>query len=407
MRSSFFKLTFGILLVLFSMRSFSQNWPQWRGSNRDGKVTGFSAPQTWPQQLKQSWKMPVGFGDATPALVNNRLYVFTRQGDKELLLCLDAATGKQIWASEGYSTPAPTGPPASHPGPRSSPAVAEGKVVTFGVNGIFSCFDASTGKLIWRNSEFTDKPTFFTAMSPVISEGVCVAHFGGDKTGQYVAFNLANGSIKWETDGDGIAYASPSLMTVDGTKMVVFQGTTKLVGVGFADGKVLWEVPTPLGAGRAYACSSPIIDGQKVYYTGLNNGVNAIEIRKQGSSFVANKLWTNPDFSTTYNTPVLKDGFLYGLSNQNKLFCINATNGQTAWVDAAAHQNFGSIIDAGSVIVALSSTSNLVVYRPSGTGYSQLALIKVADTPVYAHPILSGNRIFVKDNESLILYTTN
>lgn len=398
-----------LLLCVNLVTIQSQDWPQWRGLNRDGKVTGFVAPATWPQQLKQAWKVNVGLGASTPALVNNKLYVFTRQADKELLLCIDAATGKQLWASEGVSTPAPTGPAAPHAGPRSSPAVGDGKVVTYGVNGIVSCFDAATGKLIWRNTEYTTIPQFYTSMSPLISDGLCITHLGGEKSGEFVAFNLADGSVKWKLVADGIGYASPILMTVDGTKQVVFQGMTKLVGVGFADGKLLWEFATPAGTGGrgAYGASTPVIDGQKVFYSGLLNGINALEIKKQGTTFTVNKLWSNTEINTMFNTPTLKDGFLYGFSNLSRLYCINATTGQTAWIDTAPHQTFGSIIDAGSVLLALSSTSNLVVLKPDGKAYSQVAVIKVSDNAVYSHPVVSGNRIFIKDSESLIMYTTN
>jgi outer membrane protein assembly factor BamB len=104
---------------------------------------------------------------------------------------------------------------------------------------------------------------------------------------------------------------------------------------------------------------------------------------------------------------LLKDGFLYGLSAQSRLFCINASSGQTAWLDNTALQNFGSIVDAGSVIVALTSNSNFVVLEPDGQKYKPVALIKLTETPLYAHPILSGNRIYIKDSESLTLFTVN
>ena len=395
-----------ILLLMGILTCRAQDWPQWRGSNRDGKVTGFTAPQTWPQQLNQVWKIPVGLGDATPALLGNRLFVFTRQGDNEILQCLDAATGKKIWQSEGYPSAIVTGPPASHPGPRSSPLVSGGKVVTVGVWGDIACFDAATGKQFWRNESYKGAvPQFFTGMSPLVSDGICIAHLGGPTTGQFIAIELSSGAIKWKTDGEGPVYGSPVPFSVDGTKQVVFQSQTKLVGLNISDGKQLWEFTTPVGTGRVQNATSPVIDQNKIYFTGLNNGVNSIEIKKQGNTFIANKLWTNPDFSTSYSTPVIKDGFLYGLSSQGRLFCINAGNGKTAWTDATAHQNFGSIIDAGSVMAVLSSNSNLVVFKPDGKGYSQLALIKISDNNVYAHPIFSGNRIFVKDNETLILYT--
>jgi outer membrane protein assembly factor BamB len=386
----------------------AQDWPQWRGLNRDGKVTGFTPPVTWPQQLKQVWKVSVGFADATPALVNDKLYVFTRQGENEILQCLDANSGKQIWQSLGYPAIVAAGPAASHPGPRSSPAVSDGKIVTLGIGGDIACFDAATGKLLWRNEEFKGAfPQFYTGMSPLISSGICIANLGGPQTGQFVAFDLASGRIKWKTAGEGPTYGSPVLMIMDGVKQVVFQSQTKLVGLNFTDGTVLWEFATPVGTGRVQIAASPVVEQQKIYFTGLNNGVNAIEIKKQGNGYLVNKLWTNPDFSTAYNTPVLKDGFLYGLSNKSRLFCINAGNGQTAWSDDTPHQNFGSIIDAGRVMIALSSISNLVAFKPDGKAYSQLALIKVSDNPIYAHPILSGNRIFIKDNDSLILYTVN
>jgi outer membrane protein assembly factor BamB len=398
----------GVLMAsgLFTVKA--QDWPQWRGINRDGKVTGFNAPVSWPQQLKQVWKVSVGLADATPALVNNKLYVFTRQGENEILQCLDASTGKQIWQSGGYPAMVASGPAASHPGPRSSPAVADGKIITVGIGGDIACFDAATGKNLWRNEEFKGAfPQFYTGMSPLVSSGICVAHLGGPQSGQFVAFDLASGTIKWKTQGEGPSYGSPVLLTVDGTKQVVFQAQTKLVGLNFSDGTLLWEYATPIGTGRVQIAASPVVDQQKIYYTGLNNGFSAIEIKKKGNGYIVNKLWTNPDFSTSYNTPVLKDGFLYGLSNKSRLFCINADNGQTAWTDETPHQNFGSIIDAGSVLIATSSISDLVVFKPDGKSYSQLALIKVSENAVYAHPVLSGNRIFIKDSDSLILFTAN
>jgi outer membrane protein assembly factor BamB len=409
MKSLLKLLTTSVFLLSISLlASQAQDWPQWRGTNRDGKVTGFKAPQTWPQQLNQVWKVSVGVGDATPALVGNKLFVFTRQGDTEILQCLDASTGKQIWQSAGYPTVAVTGPPSSHPGPRSSPTVSNGKVITLGVAGDIACYDAATGKLIWRNEEYKGKvPQFFTGMSPIVSNGICVAHLGGPQTGQFVAFDLASGTIKWKVDGESPVYGSPVLVSADGTKQVVFQSPTKLISLNISDGKQLWELATPVGTGRVMNASSPVVDQNKIYHTGLNNGFNAIEIKKQGNSFIVNKLWTNPDFSTSFSTPTLKDGFLYALSNQGRLFCINASNGQTAWADQTAYQNFGSIIDAGSVIVALSSNSNMVVLKPDGKAFSQIAMLKVSDNSIYAHPILSGNRIFIKDNESLTLYTTN
>ncbi len=120
----------------------AQDWPQWRGPNRDGKAAGFNAPQTWPKELAQKWQAKVGDGDSTPALVGGKLYVHSRHGGDEVITCLDAATGKPVWTDKYAAGRRPDRPP-SIPGPRSSPAVAEGKVVTLGVTGIVSCVDAA------------------------------------------------------------------------------------------------------------------------------------------------------------------------------------------------------------------------------------------------------------------------
>ena len=395
------------ILPLAVITCQAQDWPQWRGPNRDGRVTGFKAPQVWPGQLTQTWKVTVGSGDATPALVNNKLYVFAKQGGNEFLQCLDALSGKQIWQSTGYPSAEITGPAASHPGPRSSVAFSDGKVITLGVWGDVACFDASNGKLLWRNEDYKNQvPRFNTGMSPLISEGVCFTHLGGPDKGTFVAFYMATGSIHWKVEGEGPAYGSPVLITVDGTKQVVFQSLTKLVSFNMLDGKLLWELETPVGGGRVQNATSPVADQDRIYYTGLNNGVNAIEIIKQGNSFVTAKLWTNPDFSTGYNTPIIKDGYLYGFSGQGgKMFCINASNGQTAWEGETVFQSFGSLVDAGAFIVGLSGNSKFVVLKPSSQKFDVVTLIELPEKGIYAYPILSGNRIYIKDEDSLILFT--
>ena len=405
-KNLFNKVFLGILILSIPFICYTQDTPQWRGENRDGKITGFNVPQKWPDELKQAWKLTVGFGDASPVLVGNRLYIFTRQGDNEVLRCLDAGNGKELW-KDSYTAGSASGPSSSHPGPRSTPTVAEGKVVTLGVNGIISCLDEANGKVVWRKNEYTDGvPQFFTGMSPIIDDGMCIAHLGGSENGKIIAFDLNSGDIKWKWDGDGPSYSSPILMKIDGKKHVVVQTDKNLLAINLADGKLLWQIQTP-NERRFYSSATPIVNGQTVIYTGQGRGTSAVKIQKQGDQFVTNELWTNGDLGTAFNTPVLKEGFLYGQTGQGKLFCINAENGQTAWIDDVLHKNFGAILDAGTAMVALPSTSNLIIYKPDKSEYIELANIKVADTPVYAHPVLVGNRIYVKDNETLVMWTTD
>src|SRR5580658_3206552 len=143
-------LASAVISISLGLRASAQDWPQWRGPNRDDKVPDFTAPKTWPQEFHQQWKVPVGLSDASPALAGGKLYVFARQDDNEVLTCLDASDGKEIWSYK-YEVLAINGPAAGkHAGPRSSPTVAEGKVDTLGIRGMLSCFNAADGKLVWQ-----------------------------------------------------------------------------------------------------------------------------------------------------------------------------------------------------------------------------------------------------------------
>src|SRR4030095_9923660 len=235
--------SFSFSLILATGGLAASDWPQWRGPNRDGKATGFTPPKTWPKELTQKWKVTVGDGVATPALVGDKLYVFSRQEGSEVIRCLDAASGKELWQDK-YEALGATGPASSFSGPRSSPTVADGKVVTLGVRGTLSCLDAGSGKVLWRKDDFQGAtPNFFTSSSPIIVDGLCVAQLGGRDKGAIVGYNLSDGAEKWKWTGDSPAYASPGLLKMDGTKLVVATTDRKIVALTVGEGKLVWEPP--------------------------------------------------------------------------------------------------------------------------------------------------------------------
>ena len=439
------------IIVFSSGFSVAQDWPQWRGSNRDAKIKGFTIPDSWPKELTQKWKITVGEGtDSTPALVGDKLYVFTRQGGEEVTLCLNADTGKEIW-KDSYEAPANLSADRGHAGPRSSPAVADGMIVTFGISGELSCLDATSGDLKWRKNDFPgDLPRFNTAMSPMIVDGLCIGEFGGQNNAAVVAYELSSGNQKWKWDSPGTTQSSSNLMTIGDMKIAVVMTSNNVVGINIADGSLLWEIP--FEAGRNRQCVTPIVDGQKVICCGgQGQGMKAVEIKKEGDKFTVNDLWTYSDNYIEYDTPVIKNGFVFAVSNQDEYFCVNAENGQEAWInkpetallDNISNSNvntvfaamrggrgssmgggrggrggmggrgggmgstagYGTIVDAGSVLIGLIASGQLTVLEPNGKEYKELASYKVGDGPIYAYPVISGNRIYIKDQTSLTLWT--
>src|ERR1051325_4903286 len=309
--------------------ALAQDWPQWRGPNRDAIAASFTPPRTWPKELTRKWQVTVGEAVATPALVGDKLYVFSRQAANEILRSLRASDGKDLWQDK-YESLGASGPAQGFSGPRSSPAVANGKVVTLGVRGMLSCLDASTGKKLWRKDEFQAWPSFYPASSPMIIDGLSIGQLGGRENGVLAAYALDSGQEKWRWSGPSPAYASPVLLTVAGTKLIVAQTEAKLVAVDAANGKLVWEEQggrgngggggpggggRGMGGGRGYKAATPIVDGQTIIIAG--RGVRAVKLEKEGDTFVAKELWSNPDKSVQFNTPALRNGMLYGVAQNN------------------------------------------------------------------------------------------
>jgi outer membrane protein assembly factor BamB len=137
------------------------DYPQWRGKSRDGAASGFVEPASWPQTLKRQWTVNVGDGYATPLVVGDIVYVFTRRDGQEVLTALEGANGKELWRSGYGAAYSPSQPTMVHgSGPKATPLFLEGKIFTQGISGIVSAFDASSGKRLWQTREPAEHPFF-------------------------------------------------------------------------------------------------------------------------------------------------------------------------------------------------------------------------------------------------------
>lgn len=399
-------LTLSIWLALSPLDVPAADWPQWRGPNRDGTAPDFAVPKQWPEKLTQRWQITVGEGHSSPVVGGGRVYQFARQGDDEVLLCLDFQSGKEVWRSS-YAAPYEVNPAATGhgKGPKSTPAFGGGKVVTFGISGILSCFDAETGKLAWRQ-EFARRfpqtsPLYGTAMSPLIVDGRCIAHIGGHDKGALTSFDLNSGKIEWEFSGDGPGYASPILATLAGFSQLITQTQKHVVGVSPATGKLLWRVPFTTDYDQNSV--TPILYKDLLIYSGYSQPIAATRLEKANTAVTIKEAWSNPDHSMYMSSPVLKGKLLFGMAQHQsgEIYCLDADTGKTVWKNKGRMGSNVALLDAGSVLVLLTTDSRLIVIKPSATGYEPIANFKVADTPTWAHPVLLGKRILVKDKTAL------
>jgi outer membrane protein assembly factor BamB len=396
-----------ICSALLSSTASAQDWSQWRGANRDGRVAEVSIPQTWPKTLKEEWKVPVGTGHSSPVVANGKVYVFTRQGEEEILRSLDAVTGKELWKSSqpiSYTmNPAATG---HGKGPKSTPVVSNGTVCTFGISGVLSCHDTLSGKLKWRH-EFSKQypntsPLYGTAMSPVVEKNMLIAHVGGQDKGALTAFDLETGTVKWSNESDGPAYASPIVVTLAGVRQVVTFMQKSLVGVDANTGKLLWSVP----AKTEYDTNSvtAVVYKDMLIFAREGQGLSAIRIAKEGAALKPQEVWNNPDVEVYMNTPVLQRNLLYGLSIKQKgqFFALDAASGKTVWLGPGRKGENAAILNLGDKVLLLQTNdANLIVLPADAKSYAPLTQYTVAGSPTWAHPVVIGNRILVKDETSL------
>src|SRR5262249_22189535 len=162
--------------------------------------------------------------------------------------------------------------------------------------------------VLWRKDDFKDSPPiFFTSCSPIIVDGMVILQLGSHQNGAIVAYDLTSGNEKWKWDGDPTAYASPILDNVNGMKVIVTATKNKLVAVNVADGKLMWQTSFPEAQMQYNACT-PIVEGSTVIFSGANRGTKAVKLDKQAEGLTDKELWSNPDISVQFNSPILKNG---------------------------------------------------------------------------------------------------
>lgn len=401
-----------LLFVLFQIQSFvfAQDWPQWRGPGRDGILAGFMEPKVWPDQLKQKWQISVGTGHSSPLLVQQRVYIHARQGEQEVVTCMDFETGKRIWR-DSYPAPYTMNSAATGhgKGPKSTPVVEAGKLVTFGISGILSCYAAENGKLLWRRefgSQFSNtSPLYGAATSPIVERGLLIAHVGGNDSGALTALDLETGKTVWSWSGDGPSYASPIITDLAGTRQIVTQSQKNLIGVSPSDGKLLWSIPFT----TAYVQNiiSPILYGQTLIFSGLDKGVMAIKLGQSAGRWNTEKVWENTDASFYMSTPVLKGDLLLGLSHKNRgrFVALDARTGKTLWATAGREAENAALLTSAEKLFILTTAGELIVAKADNRGLEQLRRYSVAKSPTWAHPVLAGKRVLIKDAESLTLWS--
>ena len=399
----------------------SADWPQWRGASRDGRVTAPLPAAGWPARLQRLWEREVGGGYSGPVVVGDRVWIHSRQGDREVVSALRLATGEPLW-SAGYDAPFVQDPDAGPHGrgPYATPAVAGGRLFTFGVTSLLSAWDAGTGRLLWRRdsgSGFRGPfPYFGAAASPLVWEQRCFVHLGGDDrsrfdspgTGAMVSFDVVDGREIWRWTGDGPAVgASPVVATVAGRAQLIFKTKRKIVALDPQTGQELWQFPYVVSQDNTIV--TPLVFGDRLLTSDFDFGIAAWQIHPRAAApgtWTARSLWQTRDASMFLSSPVLVDGLVVGFSHFRKgqLFALDPEGGRVVWSGPVRSGEHATLIGWGAFLMAFLENGSLEIHRVSRAGLRLERRYQLGAATAWSHPAVTGSRILVRDGTRLVAF---
>ena len=401
------------VFVLFLLCTLAQagDWPQWLGPNRDG-----SSPETvtpWKEAPKVLWKQPVGEGNSSPVVAGGRVFIHGKTKDKteEEVVAYDAKTGKQQWryAYERGVFASPYGN-----GPRATPAVVDGRVYTFGITGLLTCFDAAKGTRLWQVDtlkKFHAKNLFFgMSCSPLVEGKLVLVNVGG-KGASVVAFDKGKGETAWKSLDDKASYSSPIIFGKGKERQVVFLTGDGVVSLAPSDGSLFWRFP--LKDKLFESSTTPVRAGDLLLASSITYGSVGLRLKTKEGKSAADKVWKKDDLTCYFSTPVpvgkehiyLVTGTPpqgFGTKPEATLHCIEAATGKGLWKRPKVGKYHASLLRTGDdKLLLMEEAGQLVLLDPSPKKYHELARAKVCGE-TWAHPALADGRLYVRDDKEVI-----
>ena len=381
-----------ILLLLL------QDWPQWLGPTRDGVSTERVAP--WKDAPAVLWKVPAGEGHSSPIVAGGRVYLHTKVKDKdeEAVAAYDVATGQELW-SKTYPRAAFQSPFGL--GPRATPVVSGGTLITLGVTGVLTAWDLD-GKQLWQIdtlSAFKAKNLMFgVSCSPLVVDDRVILNVGG-KGASVVAFSKADGKTVWSVLDDRASYSSPVVLN----GQAVVQTQAGLVGMSTSDGASHWTFP--LVDKLSESSITPILTGGLVIASSVTYGSAAIKV--EGKSATA--AWKNAALTCYISTPMpvgaehvyMVTGTILGPPTAT-LRCVEAATGKILWSRPNVGTYHASLTKtADGKLLLLDDKGGLALLEPDPAAYKELASAKICGG-TWAHPAIAGGKLYIRDQASLL-----
>jgi len=393
-----------VLIALAAAPVIATDWPQFLGPQRDGTYAGPPLAETWGASgPKVVWRKQVGQAFAGPAVVQNRVLLFHRVGNEEVLESLDARTGAAVWRY-AYATNY-RDDFGFDEGPRAVPVVADGIVYTFGAQGQLHAVDLAKGTRVWSEDTMkrfnVPKGYFGAAGSPLVEGGRVIANVGGDKAG-IVAFEARTGKIVWTATEDDASYSSGMAATIGGRRSAVFLTRDNLIGLDPATGAIHFQRRWRARNAASVNAATPLVVGDSIFVS-AEYGPGAGVLRVEGSKLV--DLWASDEvLSNHYATSVYHGGYLYGFHGRQEfgpsLRAVDFKTGAVKWNQDQFRA--GSITLAGDKLLVIREGGEMILAPASPQAFKPIARAQILPGVVRPLPALADGFVYLRNDNTLV-----
>jgi outer membrane protein assembly factor BamB len=433
------------ILIFSPSAAFAEDWPVFLGPHGNGISDETNLIDQWssngPPVL---WQTNIGTGYGAPSVRDGQIVFIHRIEDNEIVECLTAGTGRQIWR---FAYPSQFIDPFGYNnGPRGSPVLSSNRCYTFGAEGQLYCLDLASGRRVWHcdtAAQFDVPPAFFgVGSTPLLENGLLMVMVGGKPNSGMVAFNAETGKVVWQNVGqsnwEGVpmsgwagqrvvhwrprdkqaSYSSPVAATIQGRRQVLCLMRQGLVSLDPASGAVNFSFWFRSTMEESVNAMSPVVIGDLIFISAAYYKIGSVLLRVNPDGKGVQEVWRGTALELHWNTPIYDDGFLYAFSGRNepdaRMRCVELQTGRLMWdVDESwphhspetpAVYGRGSFILADGKLIALGEGGLLGLIRPDSKGPSEIcrAQLPQLHPPCWAAPILAGKRLYIRSEDRLL-----
>jgi outer membrane protein assembly factor BamB len=415
----------------FAAVAIAEDWPQWRGTNRDGVWHETKLVDKFPAaELPIKWRAKIGAGYSGPTIAGGRVYVTDRVPDRnnpqERIHCFDEATGQSLWT---VAYPCEYGKVGYAAGPRASVTIDEGKAYALGATGWLHCLDAKTGAILWKRDLETDfqidMPIWGITAAPLVEGNLLLLHIGGKNGACIVAVDKTTGKDAWQALNDRGQYSTPLVVDQGGQRVAICWTGDSVTGLAVKTGEKLWRhewKPRNMPIGVA----TPVKSGNEVFFTSFYDGSLLLKLSgaKSGEQPAAEKVWhvigqdeRNTDaLHSIISTPVFENGYIYGVDSYGELRCLDAKTGERVWENttAVSRARWSTIhfVKNGDRYFLFNERGELIIARLSPQGYEELSRAKLIEPTLeqlrqrggvcWSHPGFANGCVFARNDNELV-----